>query len=234
MKILVALGQTLFAIATLYRTRGDQIAQFGYAAFGLTVTPYAFMSIINLVGNLMTPTYSTVFLVEPRAIQEAPDIVQYSLSASPLELNRQKAVAEGSLPARPVGRLTGDFVAEWEISRNISRSKRYSFLKTAGGSLVLASAILIGIVGGLSYFQLGSSTVLQRVWSMLWLTYSCSVGSLIEELKGRLEPRTNLNFSSRNWLTYATALIFYAVPAIGGFVVIGQMLLDYGVCIRIS
>jgi hypothetical protein len=69
---------------------------------------------------------------------------------------------------------------------------------------------------------------------MLWLTYGCSVGLLIEVLKGHLEPRTLLNFSSRYWLTYATALILYAVPAIGGFVVVGQMLLDYSVCIYIS
>ncbi|KAH7191643.1 hypothetical protein BKA60DRAFT_626035 [Fusarium oxysporum] len=34
-KILVAIAQLLFAIATLYRTKGDHIDQFGYAAFGL-------------------------------------------------------------------------------------------------------------------------------------------------------------------------------------------------------
>lgn len=38
-KILVALGQAIYAIFTLYRARGDQIAQFGFAAFGLTGGP---------------------------------------------------------------------------------------------------------------------------------------------------------------------------------------------------
>lgn len=35
--ILVAMAQLLFAVATLYRARGDQIARYGYAAFGLTM-----------------------------------------------------------------------------------------------------------------------------------------------------------------------------------------------------
>jgi hypothetical protein len=36
-KIFIALAQAIYSIATIYRTRGDQIREFGYAAFGLTV-----------------------------------------------------------------------------------------------------------------------------------------------------------------------------------------------------
>jgi hypothetical protein len=38
-KTMVALGQTLYTATTLYRSKGDQLSRFGYAAFGLTVGP---------------------------------------------------------------------------------------------------------------------------------------------------------------------------------------------------
>ena len=70
-KGLIALFQALYACGTLYETRGDQIERYGYAAFGLTVAPYLVMSIINLIGTLLTPDYSTVFMVESEIMEEA-------------------------------------------------------------------------------------------------------------------------------------------------------------------
>src|SRR5438046_2912927 len=66
MRILVSIGQLIFASSTLYKSRGDQIARYGYAAFGLTVTQYALMSLLNLLGSLMCPQYPTFYLVESR------------------------------------------------------------------------------------------------------------------------------------------------------------------------
>jgi hypothetical protein len=43
-KILIGLFQAVWAVVTLYKVRGDQLDLYGYAAFGLTVAPYAFMS----------------------------------------------------------------------------------------------------------------------------------------------------------------------------------------------
>ncbi|KAH7075014.1 hypothetical protein FB567DRAFT_182368 [Paraphoma chrysanthemicola] len=70
-KALIALAQSAYALTTLYRARGDQIEQFGYAAFGLTVAPYAVMSIMNLVGNLCRPEYPSLYLVESSTMDEA-------------------------------------------------------------------------------------------------------------------------------------------------------------------
>ncbi|KAH7064458.1 hypothetical protein BKA63DRAFT_173792 [Paraphoma chrysanthemicola] len=70
-KALIALAQSAYALATLYRARGDQIGQFGYAAFGLTVAPYAVMSIMNLVGNLCRPEYPSLYMVESSTMDEA-------------------------------------------------------------------------------------------------------------------------------------------------------------------
>ncbi|KAK7181725.1 hypothetical protein DPSP01_008630 [Paraphaeosphaeria sporulosa] len=63
MRGLVALVQALLAIQTLYQTRGDQLEKLGYAAFGLTVAPYAVMSLVNLLGSLARPDYDAVYMV---------------------------------------------------------------------------------------------------------------------------------------------------------------------------
>ena len=54
----------MFATITLYRTRGDQIRKNGSDAFGLTVIPCALTSLVNLLGNLICPHYSALYLVE--------------------------------------------------------------------------------------------------------------------------------------------------------------------------
>jgi hypothetical protein len=48
---LIAIYQAAAAGWTLYKARGDQLDQFGYTAFALTVTPYLMMSIINFVAQ---------------------------------------------------------------------------------------------------------------------------------------------------------------------------------------
>jgi hypothetical protein len=71
LKSLVSLAQVIFAATTLYQTRGDQLIRYGYAAFGLTVTPYALMSVINLLGSLLCPEYPALYLVESEAMDDA-------------------------------------------------------------------------------------------------------------------------------------------------------------------
>ncbi|KAF3808495.1 hypothetical protein GCG54_00006358 [Colletotrichum gloeosporioides] len=69
-RVLASIIQLIFAVSTLYRTRGDQIQRYGYAAFGLTVLPYAWMSLINLVGNAMCPQYDKIYVASSRALRE--------------------------------------------------------------------------------------------------------------------------------------------------------------------
>jgi hypothetical protein len=66
-----AILQALYAIFTLYNSRGNQIDQYGYAAFGLTVVPYVIMSLLNLFAHLVTPSYPTLYLVESEVMKEA-------------------------------------------------------------------------------------------------------------------------------------------------------------------
>ena len=70
-KGMVALLQSIYASFTLYRSSGGQVEQYGFAAPGLTVLPYAVMSALNLVANLLTPQYPTMYLVRSEVMEEA-------------------------------------------------------------------------------------------------------------------------------------------------------------------
>ena len=70
-KGMVALLQSLYASLTLYRTNGGQVNRYGYAAPGLTVLPYAVMSTLNLMANLVAPHYPTLYLVRSEVMEEA-------------------------------------------------------------------------------------------------------------------------------------------------------------------
>jgi hypothetical protein len=70
-KSLNAIGQVLYARTTIYRAIGNQAAQYGYIAFGLTATPYAAMSVVNLTAALFCPTFPETYLVETSGLGEA-------------------------------------------------------------------------------------------------------------------------------------------------------------------
>lgn len=70
-KALLAIFQSLYAAFTLYHTRGTQLKQYGYAAFGLTVAQYIVMSILNLLGLVLTPDYDAMYMVSKDVMQEA-------------------------------------------------------------------------------------------------------------------------------------------------------------------
>lgn len=69
---LIAVLQFMYAVVTLIETiRGAQITTYGYAAFGLTVVPYAMMSLVNLMSALATPAYATMLMVRNEVMEEA-------------------------------------------------------------------------------------------------------------------------------------------------------------------
>ncbi|KAJ9243892.1 hypothetical protein DTO169E5_2234 [Paecilomyces variotii] len=70
-KALFAIIQAIYASITLYQSRGDQIARYGYASYGLTVIPYVIMSIINLISAMVNPEYPALYMVESEIMDEA-------------------------------------------------------------------------------------------------------------------------------------------------------------------
>lgn len=71
LQVLIAIGQICYASYELSQNSGDQFDRFGYSAFILTVVPYVLMSFINLVGNLVTPSYPNMYLVGTSVMAEA-------------------------------------------------------------------------------------------------------------------------------------------------------------------
>ena len=75
----------------------------------------------------------------------------------------------------------------------------------------------IAINGGLSHFNAGHSTTAQRVWTMTWLAFGWYVG--------------RVDFRRLDEFILCT---IFSAPAIGGFVVVAQMLMGYGRCVEID
>jgi hypothetical protein len=246
-KILIAVGQLLFAVATLYRTRGNQVSMFGYAAFGLTVAQYAWMSFINLLGNLTCPQYPSMFLVGSKTLDnlKAEVIAQHKQAEFPLD------GAVGRISAETEDKILGDLrkgsnqveriYAVQSLSSSIaSVSSIMGFPVTMISVIIIVGAVPIAIIGGLSRFSTGSSALYQRVWTMLWLVFGLLVGPSVTETVDMMESRPVLGGVSRIGRIGLFVIILavfgfglYAVPANGGFVVVGQMITQYGVCIEI-
>jgi hypothetical protein len=70
-KALVSIIQLLSSIFTLYETRRLQLEQYGYAAYGFTVVPYATMTLINLLANMVTPDFPTLYMVRTTTMDDA-------------------------------------------------------------------------------------------------------------------------------------------------------------------
>jgi hypothetical protein len=98
----------------------------------------------------------------------------------------------------------------------------------------LAILVPVAIIGGLSKFHPGHSTHAQRIWTMTWLSFG-TIGPFILVILSWVNRDRK---KGENWIgvviwcTYI--ILFYAAPAIGGFVVVGQMLRSFGTCITIS
>jgi hypothetical protein len=99
-KAMIAIVQLGFAVVTLYQSSGKELDYYGYAAFGPTVIPYALMSFVNLIGNMLAPDYHALYFVGSDVMDEA--------------------IRRGALFDGVVGRLvqdTGASTATAEVSR---------------------------------------------------------------------------------------------------------------------
>jgi hypothetical protein len=260
-KVLVALLQAFFAATTLYDARGDQITRYGYAAFGLTVTPYLLMSLVNLVGNLVCPEYPAMYLVEnqtlrnilscggPRAPEdqeeprddgqeqdgnlEVPPGEREGLPSNPEEQpveREEHPEREGEQPIEIDG-IVGVLLEDTEeaMEKDVkdllidhSDFLAYSFWVICG--------ITLGVIGGLSRFHTGSSSLAERVWSMSWLVFGMVFGLIAQDFAEKMEDRRVLNSRTSTEGAFLF-LLLYSAPAIGGLVVVGRMINTYGVCV---
>ncbi|KAL8786079.1 MAG: hypothetical protein Q9195_008355 [Heterodermia aff. obscurata] len=266
---LVAVFQTLYASVTLYRARGDQIARYGYASFGLTVAPYLVMSIVNLVGTVLTPNYATTFMVESEIMREAArrDGARFSGVVGILENGpslpgtidmvfeideKGRYFAQQERSNSPIAAYTNALTGieeSMEVSRQRLLIDLYpsdhdrtlkpnvivpmvdysSFSDRDRSDINLLLSLLVGSIslainGILTRFKAGKSTRAQRVWTMTWLVFGILLGSGIQQVAA--EARKN------RILRILAMMVVYGSVAVGGLVVVCQMLLDYGSCVQ--
>ena len=96
-------------------------------------------------------------------------------------------------------------------------------------ALLLALAP-IAIVGGLSHFHAGSSTVAQRAWTMSWLGSDIYAGFALGVALRPADKKETHEILNSSALFYT---LMFSAPALGGFVVVGQMVKEYGSCIKL-
>lgn len=218
-KILFSLVQAVAGGITIYRAQGNQISRYGYSAFGLSVVPYVFMSITNIFASLFCPEYQAMFLVR------TPDM--------------DEAEKEG-------GKFDG-VVAELAVPPpGSSEEPKISVDIFDGGGDVLAvltwwfflTTTPLIIVGALSRFSNGEgSTAFDRGWVMSWLVVG-SLSSLVALwMRSMVRDEFYYSYNVKSDII-VVVLVFLVinllpwVPAIGGMVVVGRQLREYGICTR--
>ena len=240
LKTVIAIIQLVFACLTLYRSKGNQLEIYGYAAFGLTVAQYAVMSFVNLLANLVTPHYPTVYMVRTEMMA--------------------KAESQGGKFDGVVAEIHGQPDANPKI---IARGMKILMILIA----VLAVAAPYCIIASMTRFNPANSTKAQRGWTMSWIVVSQMFGFFYGWMGAVTFTQLNSKWfialtcpavplywlilkaigccvgwsSKASWfglrsmfgLRSFTTLVM-AAPMIGAFVVVGQMLAAHGSCSAVA
>ena len=251
MKILISLVQFFFAISTLYRSKGDQVDRYGYAAFGLTVVPYLSITLLNLLGSLICPQYDSMFLVESETLRKLINSRELELTnkepaheepaheePTHEEPARGDLVADESAPAIVPRLLVSGITATLDESEASAEDQvtRTSYYGDMRAFISLTAAMLfflitsLAIIGGVSHFKTGGSTLSQRAWAMCWFSFGIVFGLLIFLMRtGAMRAADEGDIHQDAKMLIVTTLLF-SPPAIGGLVVVGQMIKSYGIC----
>lgn len=245
------------------------------------------MSFLNLLGNLLTPNYPTLYLVDSPELMEA-------VSRGATIDGVVGMVSEVDWDASNYDRFLGHHAnnipecSRWKtVGESYQRPQRLWFLWWPF-VVVFLGAIPYAVIGSLTHFRAAQSTKAQRILTMFWLTSGVYIGAAIpfwgfgfQEMKDilkawakaraddraddRAEGWTKVRIFSKTrpqlfrYRSYDTnpefllkvrdrikakiragfvfaflgSLVFGA-SAVGGFIVVGQMLRDYGSCTVLS
>jgi len=222
-KALFSLVQAVAGSITIYRARGDQIARYGYGAFGLSVVPYVFMSVVNIVASFLAPEYPAMYLVRTPDMTEA-----------------EKHGGEFSGIVAQVDTTTPTSAGQDTINPML-------FLQYPLRSFIIWLVLVVsplGIVGALSGFRTGyQGTSAQRGWIMSWLVVGSISSCFLLLFKSFFivdtEPVEKKQYNRACWRSvigdgFILFLLIspFWVPAIGGMVIVTQGLREYGICQR--
>jgi hypothetical protein len=235
----IALVQIGFAISTLWRARGSQLERYGYAAFSLTVIPYAIMSAINLLGNIATPSYEYLYILRSTVLEEAQKRPGAVIDGTvgmvlPPPLNQDEAVGSNDIYHGMYNRqYLPEMVGRDELAQEIgpyrlrnqsSYEKRAT--RFAGVLVFIALVAPYALIGGLTKFQSQQSTKAQRGWTMSWLVVGQFYGAALPIYEGfGLIP---VKTAVKAWVEIVAMLPVLGVAGIGGLITVGMMIRDYG------
>ena len=269
LKSATAVVQLLFACLTLYRTKGDQVGMYGYAAFGLTVIPYAIMSILNLTANLLTSEYPMLFMVQSdgmRQYQLGHSKPQYDGTVGTIVPKNARTDNSGfyaTISARNIQRKEGkwqgmvqipeDYVedqSDGELEVLVSTFGRHETTPTFDRTQRIRNGVVIAIgiaslvtpyvlIAIFSHgFETGTeSTPLPRYFVLCWLMTGQVVGAIWGSAGHKDSKAGNIFFENklgtkRGYFSLL-CLVVVITPAVGGFVVVGLMIKQFGSCVLV-
>jgi hypothetical protein len=196
-KILISIIQLLYSLYSLYQVTEHELERFGYAAYGLTVAPYALMGLLNLVANLITPEFDGLSLVSSTALKE---VLHYSgISAKDLVIVGTLAEAEASYRNAPYRNSQ-----YYEIDNNSDTaymlgSRQIVYLK-ASHPVLQRLYKLLSITSSTPNTQQLSHTSLKRNTFLTILSASAAVGvGAIVYTLSRLQPGQS-SLGERIWI----------------------------------
>ena len=219
------------------------------------------MSVINLVGELLAPVYPAVFLVRSDVMDEIEHrygrffdgtlgTLQLVENLGSCVLTRELLATENpelalvlaseSTPSPEDPQIIVPVCAPFQC-RDILPQLPYQLRFFLPNHVQAVSSILFflaGILGILvpiliiyhiSRLHQGRSSRVQRVWVMTRLAFGWYIGIFF----GAVMSNVAIVVEEFTALELAFARVAYSVPAIGGVVVVGQMIKEYGDCKRL-
>jgi hypothetical protein len=192
-KYVASIVQLSFGCVTLFRTRGDQLDLYGYAAFGLTVLPYVIMSLLNFVANVVTPDYLSLYMVWSEVMEEAinrggrfdgtvgmidttgeVEADEHELKFLQMDWSQEQRtiafVDPGRLHSAPSMPMPMVRVPDVGRHHRIPPSKSLLYQKYLSFCLALFALITpYAVIAGMTQFEPRHSTSTQRGFTMAWL-----------------------------------------------------------------
>ena len=251
MKMATSIAQLIYSSVTIYRTRGDQIARYGYAAFGLSVFPFTLMSFFNFICVGLVGEYASVYAIRTTIMQEAEerggmfngaiglqrklDENDHPGASGPMEgyevvlmsMEKEKLAVTVGEHTKMFSCQTDEYdVQEFCLPSAIDNNSYDSSDLGVGLTYFMAVPLALVIphvfIYLLSGYKKNHSTVAERAWMLSWVC--ANQISLFLYSMVLFVPKGDQSVLQLMWA------VLFASPAIGGYVVVGKMLKQFGSC----
>lgn len=181
---------------------------------------------MNLLGALVCPKYEAMFIVESRDLDELRTFVDAAAE-------NDESVREQFVVTSTVGRLDAASDKELRRAGHLYSFTEFVFVPIALGYGWIIPLIIVKVLTKDSPNH-GISTKSQQVWTLAWPLLANILGAVFAYITERKFWRTYRNrFPVVAVVAVGVPLVAASVPAIGGFVVVGQMLENFGICTRL-